>query len=257
MTAPPCSSVLGPNDPAPVVLHNIPAPSPFLIIGDHAGAAIPAALGTLGLSDADLGRHIACDIGVSGLGEALSRRLEASFIHQRYSRLVIDCNRDPAAPDAIPLVADGTLVPGNADLTPEAGNDRVAAIHAPYHDAIAAELQRRAGRGQPTILVALHSFTPVLAAWPTRRPWHAGVLHGGGDPAFALAVLDQLHREPGLTIGDNEPYRLDDTDHSIPRHAFADGLAYVELEIRQDLLADAAGQNHWSEIVAAALLAAS
>ena len=259
MAKQPPLSLLGLNDPAPVEVNNAAGSSPFLIIGDHAGVAIPATLGSLGLSMADMGRHIACDIGVRGLGEALAHRLEASFILQPYSRLVIDCNRDPAAADAIPDIADGTPIPGNARLTAAERADRIAAIHAPYHDAIASEIGNRADRGQPTILVALHSFTPKLAgdAPAKRRPWHVGVLHEGGDPRFAIAVLEQLRREPDLTVGDNEPYRMDTTDHSIPRHAFAAGLGYVELEVRQDLLADAAGQRHWSELIATALLGAN
>lgn len=258
MAKQPSLSLLGLNDPAPVEVHNPAGGSPFLLIGDHAGVAIPESLASLGLAAADLGRHIASDIGVRGLGEALAHRLEASFILQLYSRLVIDCNRDPAAPEAIPERADGTPVPGNIGLAQAARADRIAAIHAPYHEAIAAEISSRAGRGQSTILVALHSFTPMLAGEPlARRPWHIGVLHEGGDPRFAIAVLEQLRREPDLIVGDNEPYRMDATDHSIPRHAFAAGLGYVELEVRQDLLADAAGQRHWSELIASALLGAT
>lgn len=259
MAKQPPLSLLGLNDPAPVEVHNPSGSSPFLIIGDHAGVAIPATLGSLGLSAADLDRHIACDIGVRGLGEALAHRLEASFIHQRYSRLVIDCNRVPTTPEAIAEIADGTPIPGNLGLTAAAKADRIAAIHDPYHDTIASEISARADRGQPTVLVALHSFTPKLAgdASAKRRPWHVGVLHEGGDPRFAIAVLEQLRREPDLTVGDNEPYRMDATDHSIPRHAFPAELGYVELEVRQDLLADAAGQRHWSELIATALLGAN
>jgi predicted N-formylglutamate amidohydrolase len=258
MAKPPSLSLLGLNDPAPVEIHNTAARSPFLLIGDHAGVDIPRSLGSLGLSAADLDRHIACDIGVRGLGEALSWRLEASFIHQLYSRLVIDCNRAPEAPEAIPDIADNTPIPGNIGLTATDRSARIAAIHAPYHAAIASEISARAERGQPTILVALHSFTPALAGdAPAKRPWHIGVLHEGGDPRFALAVLKQLRREPDLIVGDNQPYRMDATDHSIPRHAFAAGLGYVELEVRQDLLADPAGQRHWSELIATALLGAT
>ncbi len=255
MVEQPASSLLGLNDPAPVRVYNPEGGSPFLLIGDHAGIAIPAQLGTLGLSPADLDRHIACDIGVRGLGEALAHRLQACFIYQLYSRLVIDCNRVPGSIEAVADNADGTPVPGNIGLGSAEKHQRIAAIHAPYHDAIAAEIATRSARGQATILVALHSFTPMLAG-AKRRPWHVGVLHSDGDPRFALAVLDQLHREPDLIVGDNEPYKMDATDHSIPRHAFAAGLGYVELEVRQDLLASVEGQRHWSEIIATALLGA-
>jgi len=256
MTQQPSLSLLGLNDPAPVAIHNTADGSPFLLIGDHAGAAIPASLDNLGLASSELDRHIACDIGVLELGEALSQRLSADFIHQRYSRLVVDCNRDPRALDAIPDMSDGSSIPGNRGLTAGQREVRIAAIHQPYHEAIAAELERRRTLGRATIVVALHSFTPMLRTERVDRPWHIGVLYGGGDTRFAMAVLDQLRREPQLVVGDNEPYRMDGTDHTIPRHAFPAGLPYIELEIRQDLLAEAAGQRHWSEIIAAAMLAA-
>lgn len=255
MATQPPSALLGPDDPAPVILFNTDRPAPFLLIGDHAGRAIPASLGTLGLSWRDRARHIACDIGSAGLGEALAWRLDAAFIHQAYSRLVVDCNRHPGSPDAMPEQSDGIAVPGNSGLDADRKAARVNAVHAPYHRAIAAEIDRRMRLGQPPILVSLHSFTPAMAG--RARPWHAGILYGGGNPHFARKVLEQLRREVHLVIGDNEPYRMDETDYTIPRHAFGAGLAYVELEVRQDLLADEAGQRHWGEMIAAALLAAN
>lgn len=245
---------LAAGDPAPVIVFNPDRPSPFLLIGDHAGIAIPAALGTLGVSREDLARHIACDIGVRGLGEALALRLDCAFIHQAYSRLVIDCNRDPASADAIPERSDGTDIPGNRGIDAADAEARRAAIHVPYQAAIGAEIARRAGAGHATVLVSLHSFTPAMRG--KARPWHVGILHDGGDARFARAVLAELGRETDLVVGDNQPYRMDATDHSVPRHAFAAGRPYVELEIRQDLLGDEAGQRHWSEILATALLGA-
>ncbi len=241
----------GPADPAPVVMLNPHGRSPFLLLGDHAGIAIPARLGTLGLGPADLARHIACDIGVRGLGTALADQLDAVFLHQRYSRLVVDCNRDPQAPDAVPDRADGTDIPGNTGLGATERAARVAAVHAPYQDAIAAEIARR---GDPPILVSLHSFTPVMAG--EVRRWDVGILHDGGEARFARAMLAVLAARGDLVVGDNEPYRMDSTDHTVPRHAYAARLAYAEIEVRQDHLADAAGQARWAGIIAAALRAA-
>jgi predicted N-formylglutamate amidohydrolase len=250
------TGLLGPDDPAPVITLNIDRPSPFLLIGDHAGNAIAARLGTLGLSDADRARHIACDIGVRGLGEALARRLDGPFLHQAYSRLVIDCNRDPASDEAIPERSDGTAIPGNIGIDAAERAARIAQIFQPYQDAIAAEIDRRTAIGHPPILVSLHSFTPSLTMQGMgreARPWHVGVLHGFGHSGFAKAVLARLRRETDLVVGDNQPYRMDDTDYTVPRHAFAAGLLYVELEIRQDLIADLAGQIHWAELLATAM----
>lgn len=245
------TGLLATDDPPPTSINNPRGSAPFLLTGDHAGDAIPAALGTLGLAGRDRARHIALDIGVRGLGLALAERLDACFVHQRYSRLVIDCNRDPARADAVPAESDGTAVPGNAGA---ATAPRAAAIHAPYHAAIAAAIARRRAAGRPTVLVALHSFTPVMAG--EARPWHVGVLHDRGDARFALALLAALAAGSDLAIGDNQPYRMDATDFSVPHHAYPAALPYAEIEVRQDLIADAAGQARWADRLAAALVAA-
>lgn len=248
--------MLSDSDPLPVVTVNPGGRSPFLIIGDHAGNVIPSSLGRMGIGSPDLCRHIAWDIGVAGLGLALAERLDAVFLRQTYSRLVIDCNRAPGSADAMPAVSDRTIVPANAALTPEERTTRIDAIHAPYHRAIADELARRDREGRASILIALHSFTPAMSGGPA-RPWHAGILHDGGDPSFALALLAALRREADLIVGDNEPYRMDQVDYTLPLHAYPLRRRYAEIEIRQDLLADEQGQRRWASILERCLLAAS
>ena len=154
--------ILEPHEAPPFAVHRFAGNSPFLLIGDHAGRKIPQSLANLGVSESDLTRHIAWDIGIAALGVRLADRLGASFVHQLYSRLVIDCNRRPGAPDSIPAVSDGTVIPGNAVLDPAEAAARAAIFHTPYQAAIGAELDRRAAAGRSTILVALHSFTPSM-----------------------------------------------------------------------------------------------
>lgn len=240
--------LLDPDEPSAVVTSNPSGLSPFLLIGDHAGNRVPRNLNRLGLDDGELGRHIGWDIGIADLGAALARRLDAVFIAQRYSRLVMDCNRAPHATDAIPAISDGTTVPGNA--APDAAT-RLAAIHAPYQAAIGAEIARRTAEGRATVLVALHSFTPVMRG--VARPWHVGILHNGANDAFAHALLARLGADPSLVVGDNEPYAMDRIDYTVPRHAFAAGLPYAEIEIRQDLLGTPDGVEAWAARLAAIL----
>jgi predicted N-formylglutamate amidohydrolase len=254
-TSGPEEPLLGNDDPPPVSLVNPQGASPFLLIGDHAGNRIPARLDSLGLGRADLERHIAWDIGIFALGAALAEALDAVFIAQAYSRLVVDCNRGPGAADAIPEASDGTPVPGNAALSAEARAERFDLVHEPYQAAIEAELVRRDGEGRATFLVALHSFTPRMNGLD--RPWQAGVLHDKGDTQFAMAVLDLLRRRDGLTVGDNQPYAMDGIDYTVPRHAYAARRPYVELEIRQDLLASAEGCRAWAALLADILPAAA
>ncbi|MCW5581246.1 MAG: N-formylglutamate amidohydrolase [Luteimonas sp.] len=241
-------TLLSPADPAPVDVLRTGGHSPYLLIADHAGQAVPARLGNLGLPQSELDRHIGWDIGIAGTTARLSEALDACAILQAYSRLVIDCNRPLHAPGSIVARSDGTAIPGNAGLDEVQRRQRVDEIFAPYHACIEAELDRRARAGHPTILVAMHSFT--LSMNGQDRPWHAGVLYQR-DARFAHALLDALRAEGDLVVGDNAPYSVSDaTDYAIPVHAEARGLAHVELEIRQDLIADAAGQRAWADRLA-------
>ena len=233
-------------DPAPIVVERFGDVSPFLLIADHAGNRVPAALGTLGLPQTELDRHIGIDIGILGVGRGLARHLGTTLVHQPYSRLVIDCNRQPGRTDAMPAVSDGTEVPGNRDLDPEARALREAAIFRPYHDGIAAEIDARHAVGRQTVLVALHSFTPKHGDYSEPRPWEIGVLWNR-DARLAHALIDVLVAEGGLTVGLNEPYGVsDDVDYAIPVHAEARGLLHVEIEIRQDQLIDTTGEAVWA-----------
>lgn len=235
-----------------MIARNSGAESPFFLIADHAGQEIPLNLNNLQLSHSERQRHIALDIGVAGMGPILADDLGACLIAQRYSRLVIDCNRNPQRRDAICEVSDGTVVPANLDLTPADRQARIDAIFTPYHEAIDAELDARGGR--PTVVVALHSFTPAMAGHA--RPWRYGVLHLGASP-FSDAMLARLREAFGPeVVGDNQPYRMDDIDYSIPRHAIGRGLDYLELEVRQDLMADAAGEAAVAARIAPLLRAA-
>ena len=227
--------------------------SPFLIVCDHAGNRIPRRLGTLGVSASERARHIAWDIGADGVARRLSDSLGAPAILQTYSRLAIDCNRPLHVESLIPTVSEYTEIPGNAGLSEDERVQRIEAIHRPYHDRIAAELDRRQQAKQPTALVAVHSFTPVYKG--ESRRWHAGLLYNRDDRLSRPLV--RLLTAEGLIVGDNEPYSVnDESDYTIPVHAERRGLPYAEIEIRQDLIAEAAGQEEWAERLARVLPAA-
>ncbi|WP_086644697.1 N-formylglutamate amidohydrolase [Acetobacter sp. DsW_063] len=252
--APKPGGLLGGQDPAPVAVHGgADARSPFLLVSDHAGQAIPGDLDDLGVTEADRRRHIGWDIGIDGVGRKLARILGSLLIEQVYSRLVIDCNRAPGHPTAIVSISDGTEVPANIGLSAADASLRTAEIFDPYHARIGAELDRRSAVGLETFLIALHSFTPKMGG--VERPWQAGVLHNH-DPRFGRIVLDAL-RADGLTVGDNEPYVLTDTsDYTVPMHGEKRGVPHIELEIRQDLIESEAGQGEWAERLARILPAA-
>ncbi len=235
MTTSPSRTLLADGQPAPAVAENLKGESPFLIVCDHAGRALPESLQHLGLPPAAFEEHIAWDFGALALARRLAQALDAALIHQSYSRLVIDCNRYPDHPQSIVTASDRWRVTGNENLTDAERTLRRAAIFDPYHTRIAAEVDARLARGQATLLLPVHSFTPSMNGFD--RPWHVGVLHLGNSRASTV-MLDLLRAEPGLVVGDNEPYAMDGTDFTAPFHAHRRGLDAVELEIRQDLLQD-------------------
>jgi predicted N-formylglutamate amidohydrolase len=242
------SRLLGSEDVPPILEHNITGRSPFLLTCDHYGRLIPHSLGDLGLPPSELSRHIAWDIGIAGLAEALSKHLDAHLIAQRYSRLVIDCNRPPVALSSIPLISEATAIPGNEGLDREAAAARREAIFDPYHGRIHEVIEARRRDGVPTVLLSLHSFTPFYAG--IARPWHVGTLYHR-DTRLPSLLLKLLRAEADLVVGDNEPYAVnDETDYTIPVHAEARGLMNSGIEIRQDLIADQAGQKRWADRLA-------
>ena len=238
------SLLLASDEVPPVLEENAASASPFFLTCDHYGWLIPRALGDLGVPERDRERHIAWDIGIASVATLLAENMGAHLIAQRYSRLVIDCNRPFTSPGSVPLISEATEIPGNGGLTPDQLDARRRAIFMPYHARIEQALDARHARGQPTILISLHSFTPVYAG--IARPWHIGTLYHRHTQLPSM-LRDALRAEGDLVVGDNEPYAVDDaTDYTIPVHAERRGLVNTGIEIRQDLIADVAGQQQWA-----------
>jgi predicted N-formylglutamate amidohydrolase len=239
------ASCLAPDEISPVHELNPKSTSPFFLTSDHYGRLIPRALGDLGVAASEWERHIAWDIGIAGVAERVSQALGAHLIAQRYSRLVIDCNRPLDVPSSIPDISEVTRIPGNEALPRDAVAQRQQSIFAPYHERITQALDARARDNRPTILISLHSFTPVYTG--ISRPWHIGTLYNR-DSRLPRRLLDLLRAEPGLVVGDNQPYAVSDiTDYTIPVHGEQRGLLHTGIEIRQDLITEETGQREWAE----------
>lgn len=242
------------GEDGPVAILNGTGRSPVLLVVEHAGRRIPAALGLLGLAAADLDRHIAWDIGAEGVARSLSELLDAPLVVQRYSRLVYDCNRPPEAPDAIPEVSDLTAIPGNQDLTWQEREARAEALYRPFHATVSRLIDERASQGLNTVLVTVHSFTPLYKG--LRRTLDLGILHDS-DARLADRLLAILQAEPDLEVRRNEPYGPQDgVTHTLQLHAIARRLKNVMVEIRNDLIDDAPGQRLMAERLAGWLNAA-
>ena len=216
--------LLGPADPPPFEIVNPDGAARVVLLADHGGRAIPQVLGTLGLGPAELARHIAWDIGIGDVTRRLARRLDAPAVLAGYSRLVIDPNRPPGAPGSIPATSAGIRVPGNEGLTPPEIEERRRALFDPYHAAIAAGLDRREKAGASSALLAIHSFTPDYPGQV--RPWTIAASYNR-DRRLAGLLIEWLRREPGLVVGDNQPYSVDDeSDYTIPVHGERRGLPH-------------------------------
>ncbi|WP_414475807.1 N-formylglutamate amidohydrolase [Microvirga sp. M2] len=233
----------------PVVLvENPQGRSPILLICEHASKHLPERYGTLGLSADQLESHIAWDPGAVGVAKELCRLLDAPLIHAGVSRLVLDLNRDPSAPDSIWTLSERTTIPGNQNLDDDERAYRVREVYDVFHGMVSRFVEARRSAGQISGIVTVHSFTPVYRGVP--RPWHIGLIFNR-DERFARRLEAGLRRDPALVLGMNEPYSpADRVFHTLERHAERRGLAPLMIEIRNDLIRTEDGQASWAHRLA-------
>lgn len=216
----------------------------LVLLADHAARHLPEEYGDLGLPPAEFERHIAYDIGVEMMTRRLAALLDAPAVMARFSRLLIDPNRGEDDPTLVRQLYDGTVIPRNYPLSPEERQRRLDNFHRPYHDAISAVVASVASESQQApLVVSMHSFTPSMQGRP--RPWHVGVLWDRDDRAV-VPLIEMLSADPALVIGDNEPYDGALRGDTMFRHCVVNGYAHVLIEIRQDLIGDAAGAEAWA-----------
>lgn len=215
----------------------------ILLIGDHASNHVPKGI-DLGIDPVLLNSHIALDIGVADVAERLvDLGVVDAAILGGVSRLVVDCNRDPHAPGIIPISSDGHSVPGNA-ISHDAHQARMARFYHPYHAHIAATL----AAARPAMIISLHSFTPALSAHPdVARPWQIGILYNEDDRLARVAI--PAFAALGLTVGDQLPYSGKLLNYSMNRHAEANAIPYLGIEMRQDKVSGGSGQMYFADMI--------
>lgn len=242
------TGLLGAGDPQTVEIRHPQSASPLFLLCEHAGQAVPHALGGLGLPAGAINEHIGWDIGAEALACAISDRLECPLILQRYSRLVIDCNRPPLSKGSIPERSDSVPIPGNAGLKEQDHDLRRQAIFDPMNDAITAMFAAHPRRA----VFSIHSYTRHFQG--AERPWDAGFLTRK-DTAAAHHLMEEIARAgPKLNLTLNQPYQIDDaSDWFIPRYAEARGMRHTLIEVRNDHLRDPAGIARWADLLAPAI----
>ena len=231
---------------APFRVEGAARPSRWLVTCDHATNRVPdwVAGGDLGIARADMARHIAYDVGALGLATDLGRLLDAPMIASDFSRLVIDPNRGEDDPTLLMRLYDGTVIPANKAADAAERLRRLERLHRPYH----AALEDLAARHPRRCICAIHSFTPQLRGRPP-RPWQVGILYSHRDSRLGSAMV-RACREQGWITGDNQPYSGHLDGDSIDRHALAHGRPNLLIELRNDLIGDAAGQRQWARRLA-------
>ena len=245
-------ALLEEDEESPFLTVNAEGRSPFVLICEHASRRMPRRLGTLGLPDFELERHIAWDIGAEPVARLLSRLMDAPLALQRYSRLAYDCNRPPESPGAIPAVSELTVIPGNKGLSAADRLARIEGLYRPFHDGVSRLLDARAAAGLKTLVVSIHSFTPVYKG--NRRSVELGILHDR-DQALATRLIKSF---PNIDARLNEPYGpKDGVMHTLNMHGFARGLPHAMIEIRNDLVADGRGQDEWAQRLSVPLIQAA
>ncbi|MGH7513010.1 MAG: N-formylglutamate amidohydrolase [Gemmatimonadales bacterium] len=236
------------DEEAPAILVNGDGRSSYVLICEHASNRLPRTLGTLGLPQSELTRHIAWDIGAEQVARRLSRLMDAPLVLQRYSRLAYDCNRPPDAADAMPEISESTDIPGNRNLSPADRLARIREIYRPFHGAITDLLDRRAADGVRSMVATIHSFTPVYKG--ERRAVQLGILHDQ-DARLSRKLITSF---PGVDARLNEPYGpTDGVLHTLTLHAAPRQLRRVMIEMRNDLIANERGQDEWAGRLSASL----
>ncbi|GGA26589.1 N-formylglutamate amidohydrolase [Neptunicoccus cionae] len=241
LTATPQHTMLGPDDPPPFEVVNPDSNYPVVLVCEHAGRRIPTMLGDMGLSQDDLKAHIAWDIGAEPVARHMAEMLGATLVLQRYSRLVIDCNRPPESETAMPVISDGVSVPANSHMPADQKRQRIDEIFTPYQTVVDEQLAKPTCKA----VLSIHSFTRTMAG--QYRPWDIGFLFRDDTKTSHTLARAFEPFVPAARIGLNEPYQIDDeSDWFVPRHGEAKNLPHSLIEICNDQIADAAGQSLWA-----------
>ncbi len=212
-----------------------PAAGPFLFTCEHATRRLPE----WEAEPADLPfleDHWGFDVGAADLTRELARLCESGALLSRFSRLVCDPNRAPEEASFVVAEVAGHALSFNLSVDAVERARRRARYFDPYHAAIDSALAERFAAGPPVRLCSIHSFTPVFDG--CARPMEVGVLFDDHEP-HALRVADALERE-GFAVAQNEPYSgFAGLIYAARRHGREHGVVYLELEVRNDLIATA------------------
>jgi predicted N-formylglutamate amidohydrolase len=222
---------------------------------EHASNRVPASLRQLGLTKRQLDEHIAWDRGAAIMARAIASRLGAPLHLGRWSRLVVDLNRNPGHPKLVASESFGRVIPANRDLDDAAIMYRLQRWWKPYRDRAGADVTRAIAHHGRCLQLSIHSFTPVVDGVVRRAdigllydPRHAGERDLARRLRAALAPS-------GLGVFMNQPYRGTSDGFTTSLRARLPHARYAALEIEanQRLLRSPDAARRMGRLLAAAL----
>ena len=235
------------SDPAPFETINEAGSARCLIMCEHAGTAIPKKLNLLGLSDEDVSKHYAVDIGARQVSTKLSELLDAPAIMGNYSRLVVDVNRRLDHQTVFVEHGDEQDISGNIGISDAEKQLRIDEVYDPYHSETARLIGNFLRNDIVPVVISVHSFEKVF--YKLHRLWDVGVLWIQ-DRRLSMPVIKALEKRE-LHVGDNEPYDARMArGTAIDKHADEHGFPNVTFEVRNDLIDTDAGATVMAQTIA-------
>jgi len=233
------------KEPPVATVVNRSGQSKIVLICEHASKHIPGGFGDLGLTEAAKISHAAWDIGAQELAEQMSVTLDAMLVLNTVSRLVYDCNRAPAAPDAMPSQSEKIVVPGNRGLSQQQKLHRIKTVYEPFHASVQTVLE---SAGPNAILVTIHSFTGVYNG--QQRATEIGLIHHNDD-RLAKKMIDLSVQFTHHPFALNKPYsQRDGVTHMLERHGTQNAIPNVMIEVRNDLINTTEKQRNLASVLA-------
>ncbi len=200
---------------------------------EHASARLPPAW-PWPESDRRLqNTHWNVDIGAAEFTREMAELVGATAVLARFTRLLIDPNRVLDSATLFRDSAEGLPIQLNEGLDDEERQRRIDQYYLPFHRA----MDRYIGQAQSAnLLFSVHSFTPMYEG--VARELELGVLFDE-NADLADAVCAGLS-DAGFDARLNEPWSgLNGLMYSALRHATTYKKRSLEIEMRQDLSADA------------------
>ncbi len=222
----------------------------FVLVCEHASKFIPDKFDNLGLSVKARESHVAWDPGAFDVAVGLSKILDAPLVTSGISRLIYDCNRPPTAKSSIPERSETFNIKGNTNLNKDEVSERAEKYYFPFRNALSECLGSHSRRVKSSILVTIHTFTPVFHG--RERKVDLGIVHDS-DNRMADGMLNALAAS-SMNIERNQPYGpRDGVTHTLKEHGNRRGIASVMIEIKNDLVVTLEDQLEISQVLASAL----